>query len=428
MKRSVLAFVSALAFALCHAMFSPASGECSVTWNAVSEDFKAAVENRREETKAEPESEMVEIEYGGKIISVDIADLILMAGEDGGQKVELGDPEKYAEQYENAVRYGEGRLHANAEAEAEAEAEFEGGSDPAENNLYGQGPNVREITEREYEEERRARQWADIVEDLNLREIDEKALALVKEFHEAKGTVPPSTGVSGSVVVAYSSYTPKIVCRPMYVTDVILQPGENVTGLHPGDPVRWTFAPSVSGSGVSLQVHVLIKPLMADISTNLIVNTDRRTYQLDLMSSATDFMPSVLFSYPADSLKEWDVFLADRKKERESNAALASGYTISPEDLHLEYEIRGKDSLRWKPIRVWDDEVKTYIQFKRGSMRQSVEAPVLVVFEHKKEVLVNYRAGVDMYIVDRVFDKAALIVGTGSRQDRVVITRLKRGI
>ncbi|MDR1510436.1 MAG: P-type conjugative transfer protein TrbG [Synergistaceae bacterium] len=424
MKRTVLGFLFVSVFALCHAALFPASGECSETWDAVSGDFRAAAASPVEEAKAEPEAEMVEIEYGGKLISVDIADLILMADEAGGQKVELGYPEKYAEQYENAVRYGEGRLHANAETEAE----FEDDSDPAENNLYGQGPNVREITEREYEEERRARQWADIVEDLNLREIDEKALALVKEFHEAKGAVPPSTGVSGSVVVAYSSYTPKIVCRPMYVTDVILQPGENVTGLHPGDPVRWTFAPSVSGSGVSLQVHVLIKPLMADISTNLVVNTDRRTYQLDLMSSATDFMPSVSFSYPADSLKEWDVFLADKKKERESSVALASGYAISPEDLHLEYEIRGSDSLRWKPIRVWDDGVKTYIQFKKGSARQSVEAPVLVVFEHKKEVLVNYRASVDMYIVDRVFDKAALIVGTGSRQDRVVITRLKRGI
>ncbi|GHV32036.1 hypothetical protein FACS1894167_14890 [Synergistales bacterium] len=98
---------------------------------------------------------------------------------------------------------------------------------------------------------------------------------------------------------------------------------------------------------------------------------------------------------------------------------------MKPEDLHLDYEVRGKDSLRWKPIRVWDDGVKTYIRFSKGSVRKSVEAPVLVVFEHKKEVLVNYRAAEDMYIVDRVFDKGALIAGTGSLQDRVVITRLR---
>jgi type IV secretion system protein VirB9 len=210
----------------------------------------------------------------------------------------------------------------------------------------------------------------------------------------------------------------------MYVTDIILQPGESVTGVHPGDPVRWSFVPSVSGSGEDAQTHVMIKPLASDISTNVIINTDRRTYQLDLMSSAKDFMPSVSFSYPGDSIKAWDAFMAEKKKERENSAVLLSGYSVSPEDLHLNYEIRGKDSLRWKPIRVWDDGVKTYIQFKRGSTGKSVEAPVLVVYEHKREVLVNYRAVRDMYIADRVFDKAALIAGTGSAQDRIVITRL----
>jgi len=74
---------------------------------------------------------------------------------------------------------------------------------------------------------------------------------------------------------------------------------------------------------------------------------------------------------------------------------------------------------------VWDDGVKTYIQFKKGSVKKSVEAPVLVVFERKREVLVNYRAAEDMYIVDKVFDSGALIVGTGAAQDRVVIKRLK---
>ncbi|GHV32038.1 hypothetical protein FACS1894167_14900 [Synergistales bacterium] len=147
------------------------------------------------------------------------------------------------------------------------------------------------ITARQYEDEKRARQWMNIIEDLTVRDIDSKALELVKEFSEAKGAVPPSSGTAGSVVIVYSSYTPKIVCRPMYVTDVILQPGEKITGVHPGDAVRRTFVPGRSGSNDNEQLHVLIKPLMADISTNLVINTDRRTYQLDLMAQAAKFMP-----------------------------------------------------------------------------------------------------------------------------------------
>ncbi|MDR0653537.1 MAG: P-type conjugative transfer protein TrbG [Synergistaceae bacterium] len=428
---STILFALVTVFLLCHALLLPSIGECSEIWQAVSDDFRSAVESANKTNEASaampsPEEESantVEIEYGGKLISVDIEDLILMADAKGGQYVDLADPEKYAEQLKNAPVYGEGQL--KVVSSGGYEDDFGAMSGLAVNGNPGTGQNIQEITEREYEEEQRARQWANVIEDLTLREIDNRALELVKEFGEAKGAVPPVTGVAGSVVIAYSSYTPKVVCRPMYVTDIILQPGEVITGVHPGDTVRWTFSPSRSGPSDNEQTHVLIKPLMADISTNVIINTDRRTYQLDLVSSASNFMPSVSFSYPNDTLKEWDTFMAEKKKERESVTALASGYSVSPDDLHLEYEIRGKDSLRWKPVRVWDDGVKTYIQFKKGSMRRSVEAPVLVVFEHKKEVLVNYRAAEDMYVVDRVFDKAALIVGTGSHQDRVVITRLK---
>jgi type IV secretion system protein VirB9 len=351
---------------------------------------------------ASDDVELIEIEYGGKLIKVDIDDLILMADGKGGQKVDLGYPEKYAGQIENAPAYGDGATRSRESA------------------VY-QETQGTEITGREYEEELRARRWTEIVENLTLREIDEKALALVKEFGEARGAAPPITGVSGSVVIRYSSYTPKIVCRPMYVTDVILQPGEAVTGVHPGDSVRWAFVPSKSGTGGAEQIHVLIKPLAADISTNVVINTDRRTYLLDLMSSAKDFMPSVSFSYPDDFERTWDAFLTEKRKS--DSSVLSSGYSVNPEDLHLDYEIRGKDTLRWKPIRVWDDGVKTFIQFKKGSTRKSVDAPVLLAYEHKKEVIVNYRVAEDMYVADRVMDKAALIVGTGANQDRVVITR-----
>ncbi len=386
-------FLNAAFLLLCLALLFPAPGECAA---------KPSAGGKPKATKVLETPEIVEFSYDGKIISVDMQDLILMSDGKGGQKLELVNPEDYADQYE---KY-ESVVPRGADVSASG------------------GSNAQEITEREYREEQRARQWANLVEDLNLRDIDRKALELVKEFSGAKGAVPPATGSAGTLVLTYSSYTPKVVCRPMYVTDIILQPGEVVTGVHPGDPVRWTFTPSKSGAGDAEQIHVLIKPMMADISTNLIINTDRRTYQLDLMSNAKNFIPSVSFSYPADSLKEWDAFIANKKKERESKDVITSGYSVNPEDLHLNYVIKGGDSLRWKPTRVWDDGVKTYIQFKKGSMKKSVEAPVLVVFEHKKEIIVNYRAMEDMYVADRVFDKGALIIGTGSHQDRVVITRL----
>ena len=281
---------------------------------------------------------------------------------------------------------------------------------------------AQEIPEREYLEERQARRWLELREDLELRNIDRRALELVKEFESAKQAVPPSRGDAGTVVFAFGSYTPKILCRPMRVTDVILEPGEVVTGVFPGDTARWTFVPGRSGSGENERLHVMIKPLMADISTNLVVTTDRRTYNVDLVSVAERFMASVSFTYPADTLKAWDEFVARRRTEC---AALPEG-TVSPESLHFDYEIRGKNTIRWKPVHVWDDGVKTYIRFPAGSTLWSIEAPVLVLYERKKEMLVNYRVVQDMYVVDKVFDKAGLIAGTGAHQSRIVIVRRPR--
>jgi hypothetical protein len=49
-----------------------------------------AAETALEAEPAPGDSELIEIEYGGKLIKVNIDDLILMADEKGGQKVDLG--------------------------------------------------------------------------------------------------------------------------------------------------------------------------------------------------------------------------------------------------------------------------------------------------------------------------------------------------
>jgi len=60
------------------------------------------------------------------------------------------------------------------------------------------------------------------------------------------------------------------------------------------------------------------------------------------------------------------------------------------------------------------------------------EAPTLLVvrkdgglFSDAETVMVNYRVQNNRYIVDSVFDKAILVAGVGSSQDRVTITRSK---
>lgn len=62
------------------------------------------------------------------------------------------------------------------------------------------------------------------------------------------------------------------------------------------------------------------------------------------------------------------------------------------------------------------------------TMAQS-EAPALLVlrslglFKKSESVMVNYRLQGCRYIVDGVFDKAILVIGSGSSQEKITITR-----
>jgi type IV secretion system protein VirB9 len=277
-----------------------------------------------------------------------------------------------------------------------------------------------EASARAWMDQELALDYVNMKEDLDIREIDKRAKELVKEFQKAAGAAEPVPGGNGAVRFAYSSYTPKILCRPMRVTDIMLQPGEKVTGVHAGDTVRWTYTPGTSGSGENAMVHVMVKPLAPDISTNLVVHTDRRVYNFDLVSSASDFFPSVSFGYPEDEMKQWNAFIADKR----NGGTLNEGVETDPESLNFGYEIRG--SQPWKPIRVWDDGRQVYIQMPKGWQKSGMEAPVLLVYDRKKERIANYRVKKDLIICDSLFaEKSALIAGTGSRQDRVVILKKK---
>ena len=273
---------------------------------------------------ADGRDEVVRFEYDGQLIEISLDDLILTQN-----GVQLYDPSAYYFEEEETIIGGQQR---------------------------------REISQEEYLEEQKAQSWFNIQENLEIRSIDERALELVREFQAATGAVPPTLGQSGAVVVAYSTYIPKVICRPLYVTDIILEPGEIVTGIHPGDTARWVFVPGEVGEGNNRQISVLVKPLVADISTNLIIMTNRRRYHLDLLSSTTNFIPSISFTYPQDGMAQWNDFIRARAEQRNTETVIEAGYQINPEDLHLRYSIEGSDSLRWKPIAAYDDGIKTYIR------------------------------------------------------------------
>jgi type IV secretion system protein TrbG len=90
--------------------------------------------------------------------------------------------------------------------------------------------------------------------------------------------------------------------------------------------------------------------------------------------------------------------------------------------LYFGYDIQSKrGEPRWKPVRVFDDGRKTYIQFPDNL--PTTEAPALFILSGRKRTqLVNYRVKGTYYVVDRLFERAELRVGE-KRPDTVRITR-----
>ena len=97
----------------------------------------------------------------------------------------------------------------------------------------------------------------------------------------------------------------QVYAAPGQVTDIALQEGEQLVGSGPiaaGDTARWVIGDAESGTNNDKRIHILVKPTRPDLLTNLVINTDRRTYHLELRSTEKTYMASVSWHYPHDRL------------------------------------------------------------------------------------------------------------------------------
>ena len=241
----------------------------------------------------------------------------------------------------------------------------------------------------------------------------------VAKANEAARVQPTRGGYINAVQVypytigaLYQVYT-----APGQVTDIALQEGEQLVGSGPvaaGDTVRWIIADTESGTGPSKRVHIAVKPTRSDLVTNLVINTDRRTYHLELRSTEKTYMASVSWQYPQDQL----IALRRHNAIAEAAAPIESGFDIGR--LNFRYAIEG-DTPPWRPLRAFDNGAKVFIEFPRG-IRQGEMPPLFVIGSEGAAELVNYRARQNYYVVDRLFAAAELRLG-GERQQKVRIVR-----
>ena len=202
----------------------------------------------------------------------------------------------------------------------------------------------------------------------------------------------------------------QVYAAPGQITDIALEPGESLTGAGPiaaGDTARWIIGDTESGSGVTRRVHVLVKPSRADITTNLVVTTDRRTYMLELRSGQKPYMPAVAWAYP--------------QSPSQRQAMPATPVIPAAAARNYRYGLTGGNP-PWKPVAVYDDGRRVYVEFPRGIV-QGEMPPIFVIGPEGEAQIANTRIHQHILIVDRLFGAAELRLGSGDRQQTVRIVR-----
>lgn len=207
-----------------------------------------------------------------------------------------------------------------------------------------------------------------------------------------------------------------VYTAPERVTDIALQPGEQLGSVAAGDTARWVVGDTTSGAGAEKRAHVLIKPYSAGLVTNLVITTDRRTYHLLVSSAAGGAMSALSWTYPQDAL------IAFKRVQAEAAAATPVATGMDLAQLRFDYAISG-DRPTWRPIRAFDDGRQTYIEFPID-LGVGEAPPLFLTGPDGQTQLVNYRQRGRFYIVDRLFDAAELRLGAKRQQ----IVRITRGV
>ena len=203
----------------------------------------------------------------------------------------------------------------------------------------------------------------------------------------------------------------QVYAAPGQITNIALEPGESLTGAGPiaaGDTARWIIGDTESGAGLSRRVHLLVKPTRPDITTNLVITTDRRIYMLELRAEAKPYMPAVAWAYP--------ILPASQRTNIPATPIIPAAAAR-----HYRYGITG-DTPPWRPVAVYDDGRRVYVEFLRG-IAQGEMPPIFVLGADGEPQLVNSRIYQNILIVDRIFGAAELRLGSGNRQQTVRIVR-----
>jgi len=251
------------------------------------------------------------------------------------------------------------------------------------------------------------------------------AIGAATRDYQASGVARTITQGS-AVTYPFEHAQPTVTCAVLRVCVIELEPGEVLVDRPiAGDTVRWRITPAVAGPNGRTRL-VVVKPTDCDLTTNLVLPTDRRIYDLTLdappckptgTNPQQAYTRQVRFYYPDDAPDAWTASAQPPLRE-------APAITTPPDlaALNFAYHVAKDKDFPWMPAQVFDDGAHVYIKLPASARHD--EAPVLFVLEADgSRTLLNYTLAHDVYVTDRLFDRAVLVTGVGGKERRLTIER-----
>lgn len=298
-------------------------------------------------------------------------------------------------------------------------------------------------------------------EPIRLTNTDHKSLDIAYEASDRAEKMPPVKGVNGRVVFQYGDGQNTVICQVNQICVIELAPNEMLIDAYVSDSARWNIEDSYSGNVNNSITMLLVRPKDVGLNSTLVLTTDKRVYSLKLKSDLNMTMPMVSFAYPSPSLADGTIgsieaiklsnskkLAADKEAKRRSEVAAANArenarirsvekqradqlekrkldtvYASPTSHLNFNYQVSG--NANFKPIRVYSMGHQTILEF--NSSIANGELPVLYSLRNNEKAIINYRfLDGNKYVVDSVLEKAILITGIGSKQQKITITKTNK--
>lgn len=186
-----------------------------------------------------------------------------------------------------------------------------------------------------------------------------------------------------------------IFVKPGFKTDILLPAGDKLQRITCGDRQRFDIKTYYDKS--DLRWHVYVQPYQHDVTTNIIISTDRHTFQAKLETTEL-LKPFVRWNVPDDVYAGY----------KDRNVVMD---VENVKDLNFDYDHNGKLSAAWAPLNVFDDKHwNTYLSFEKNIL-QRINPVILGKSEDGTMVIVPYEKRGDIIVMNKVYKEFDVRVG-----------------